>query len=235
MLRAFELGGDFHSRTAMSMYDYVAEAVDTGEVLLEAGDGSNDSAELLKDKYGSERRKAKTLNFSIAYGKTAFGLAKDFGVSTEEAQATVDAWYAGRPAVKRWQDQTIARAAEDHYVSTLLGRQRRLPNMRLPERHRAYRAATRAAINTPIQGSAADIVMMAMVALEEQPRLAELGWELLLQIHDEVILEGPSESAEEALAIISGVMAAPYEQLRRAMRVELAVDANVGKTWYDAK
>ena len=126
MLHAFELGGDFHSRTAMSMYDYVAKAVENGDVLLEAGDSTTgDSAEpkpLLSKIYSSERRKAKVLNFSIAYGKTAFGLAKDFGVSTEEAQATVDAWYDGRPAVKRWQADTIARAADEHFVSTLLGK-----------------------------------------------------------------------------------------------------------------
>lgn len=99
------------------------------------------------------------LNFSIAYGKTAFGLAADWKVSKEEAQATVDAWYAGRPGVKQWQTNTIAWGERDGWVSTLLGRRRVLPNITSKDR-RSKSAAQRAAINTPVQGSAADIVML---------------------------------------------------------------------------
>jgi DNA polymerase-1 len=255
MLTAFELGGDFHSRTAMSMYDYVAEAVKNGEVRLETGDGGGTEAEeaavtvpLLKDVFASERSKAKILNFSIAYGKTAYGLAKDFGVSTEDAQATVDSWYAGRPSVKRWQDHTISQGecVDVLHVKTLLGRRRQLTNLRLPRRMKEYKAATRAAINTPIQGSAADIMMMAMIAIEQNARLRELGWDLLLQIHDEVILEGPEESAEEALGIVRDAMMHPISLhpavaeaagggSQRILQVDLVVDAKIGDSWYEAK
>jgi DNA polymerase-1 len=195
---------------------------------------------LVKDKYGSERRKAKILNFSIAYGKTVHGLAQDWGISKEEAQETLNAWYADRPEVKEWQEKTQEYAKRRGYVRTVMGRlakssvssvlhffrrcfsfcaiciallppflsprYRRLPEAvpRFDESGRLTRSSTinmghamRASINTPIQGSAADIVMMAMIKLWKSEELKRLGWKLLLQIHDEVILEGPKESRDE--------------------------------------
>eukprot|EP00878_Enallax_costatus_P023352 GHUV01024834.1.p1 GENE.GHUV01024834.1~~GHUV01024834.1.p1 ORF type:complete len:836 (+),score=316.26 GHUV01024834.1:283-2508(+) len=126
MIRAFELGGDFHSRTALGMYDHIKDDIAAGGCLLEIGDwhGEGDPPPLLKDKYGSERRKAKILNFSIAYGKTAHGLSKDFGVSLEEAEATVNRWYADRPEVREWQEMTKRYAAEKGWVNTMVGRRR---------------------------------------------------------------------------------------------------------------
>ena len=103
MIDAFSSGGDFHSRTAIGMYPHIAQAVKDGQVLLELGDtdGAATPPPLVKDMFGSERRKAKTLNFSIAYGKTAIGLAKDWNVTREEAKSTLELWYADRPEVDR--------------------------------------------------------------------------------------------------------------------------------------
>ena len=106
MLKAFELGGDFHSRTAISMYPYVKEAVDRGGVLLE-WDNSQGAppAPLLKEKFAPERKKAKVMNFSIAYGKTSHGFSKDFNCSLEEAKKSLNDWYELRQEVRQWQEE----------------------------------------------------------------------------------------------------------------------------------
>jgi DNA polymerase I len=104
MLDAFRKGGCFHSRTAVGMFDHVRAAVDSGDVLLEWDYSKGAPPKpLVKDVYGAERRKAKTLNFSIAYGKTAHGLSKDWDVSVNEAKELLKAWYADRPEVEKWQ------------------------------------------------------------------------------------------------------------------------------------
>eukprot|EP00179_Madagascaria_erythrocladioides_P028058 CAMPEP_0198334002 /NCGR_PEP_ID=MMETSP1450-20131203/19330_1 /TAXON_ID=753684 ORGANISM="Madagascaria erythrocladiodes, Strain CCMP3234" /NCGR_SAMPLE_ID=MMETSP1450 /ASSEMBLY_ACC=CAM_ASM_001115 /LENGTH=720 /DNA_ID=CAMNT_0044038559 /DNA_START=60 /DNA_END=2222 /DNA_ORIENTATION=- len=229
MIAAFASGGDFHSRTALSMYKEIQEAVGRGEVVLEGGDGR---VPTLKEKFATERRRAKTLNFSIAYGKTAVGLARDWGISVEEARDTVERWYGSRPGVREWQAATTERARETGYVTTLLGRRRHLPDLRARFNYRARAHAERAAINAPLQGSAADVVMAAMVVLDRDAMLRELGWRLLLQIHDEVVLEGPAGSAEAAAARTRAIMEQP---LATALRVGLAVDLQTGGTWYAAK
>jgi DNA polymerase-1 len=232
MLDAFRQGGDFHSRTAMGMYTEISDAVQSGKVLLEWDKAKGKApAPLLKDVYAGERRKAKTLNFSIAYGKTVHGLAKDWNVTHEEAQNTLNRWYADRPEVRQWQDKTIRAAHRTGYTRTLLGRYRPLPEI-LSRNKRFVRHAERAAINTPLQGGAADIVVAAMVKLHSHPRLKELGFKQILQIHDELILEGPEEHAKEALKIVVDVMSNPLEE---PLLVDLVVDAKVAKTWYEAK
>lgn len=201
MIQAFQQGGCFHSRTAVGMYDYIKGAVDSGQVLLEWDYSKGQpTVPLVKDTYGSERRKAKTLNFSIAYGKTVHGLAQDWGITKEEAENTLNAWYRDRPEVKEWQQQTQYLAKRAGYVRTIMGRYRRLPEA--SSRGPAAGHAMRAAINTPIQGSAADVVMMAMLKLWKSEILKQLGWKLLLQIHDEVILEGPKETRDEVSYVI---------------------------------
>ena len=137
MIAAFEQGGDFHSRTALGMYDYIQEAVRNGECLLERTSSSSDVTSahvpLVKERFASERRKAKVLNFSIAYGKTAHGLSKDWKVSIQEAEETLARWYADRMEVREWQEQTIKRGTENGYVTTLLGRRRSLPDFNSPK------------------------------------------------------------------------------------------------------
>ena len=238
MREAFEAGGDFHSRTALGMYPNIKKAMEAGEVLLEYGDqeGEDDGNRppLLKDMFASERRKAKVLNFSIAYGKTAHGLAKDWGTSLEEAASTVALWYSDRPEVQEWQEVQKKLATEKNLVRTLLGRVRNLPDA--SSKNDAFKShALRASINTPIQGGAADIAMLAMLQIQRCPKLKALGYKLLMQIHDEVILEGPEEHKDEALALTKYHMEHPFPGHVNLLNIELAVDGDYAKTWYEAK
>ncbi|CAN6241070.1 unnamed protein product [Urochloa humidicola] len=236
MLDAFKAGGDFHSRTAMNMYQHIREAVEEERVILEwhpQPGQEKPPVPLLKDAFGAERRKAKMLNFSIAYGKTAHGLARDWKVSVKEARDTLKLWYSDRKEVLAWQMKQKKLAQEKCEVYTLLGRSRRFPNM-------AYATSgqrghiERAAINAPVQGSAADVAMCAMLEIDRNACLKELGWTLLLQVHDEVILEGPAESAELAKSIVVECMSKPFYGTN-ILNVDLAVDAKCAQNWYAAK
>ena len=236
MIDAFEAGGDFHSRTALDMFDYVREKVDAGECLLEWDYSKGDPPKpLLKDLFASERRKAKTLNFSIAYGKTAHGLSQDWGVSRDEAEKMLNAWYNARPEVGEWQATKKKIAKDKGYTQTLMGRYRQLPEAQSKNR-KLQGHAERASINTPIQGGAADVAMMAMNKINESEKLNRLGWILLLQIHDEVILEGPEETAKEAFEEVLKCMESPWVFGLPETSVPLLVDGSYEhKNWYDAK
>ncbi|XP_062077767.1 DNA polymerase I A, chloroplastic/mitochondrial-like isoform X1 [Humulus lupulus] len=236
MLDAFKAGGDFHSRTALNMYPHIREAVDKKQVLLEWDPQPGEDkppVPLLKDAFASERRKAKMLNFSIAYGKTPVGLSRDWKVSVEEAKETVALWYKERQEVLIWQDKRKKEAHEEGCVRTLLGRARWFPSL-VGASYSQRGHIERAAINTPVQGSAADVAMCAMLEISTNKQLKELGWRLLLQVHDEVILEGPSESAEVAKAIVNECMSKPFNG-RNILNVDLAVDAKCAQNWYAAK
>lgn len=236
MLDAFKAGGDFHSRTAMNMYDHVRSAVEEKKVLLEWSPQPGEDkppVPLLKDAFASERRKAKMLNFSIAYGKTAHGLSRDWKVSLKEAKETVELWYKERQEVLNWQKKRKYEAKTFGCVHTLLGRARRFPSISTASNAQKGHIE-RAAINTPVQGSAADVAMCAMLEIDKNPDLKKLGWRLLLQVHDEVILEGPTESAEIAKAIVVKCMSEPFDG-RNILNVDLAVDAKYAQSWYAAK
>ena len=237
MIDAFEAGGDFHSRTALDMFDYVRAKVDSGECLLEWDYAQGEPPKpLLKDLFASERRKAKTLNFSIAYGKTAHGLSQDWGVSRKEAEDMLQAWYDARPEVAKWQANTKAYAKKYGVTRTLMGRYRDLPHAMEGNSMRLVGHAERASINTPIQGGAADIAMMAMNKINDSEKLKRLGWILLLQIHDEVILEGPEETAKEAFEEVVQCMQEPWVFGLNKTAVPLLVDGTCHhKNWYDAK
>lgn len=236
MLDAFKAGGDFHSRTAMNMYPYICEAIEERRVLLEWHPNPGEDkppVPLLKDAFASERRKAKMLNFSIAYGKTPSGLARDWKVSVQEARKTVELWYKERQEVLSWQQERKRDAIQKKYVRTLLGRYRSFPSTN--EASSSMKGhIERAAINTPVQGSAADVAMCAMIEISRNARLKELGWRLLLQIHDEVILEGPTESAEAAKAIVVECMTRPFDG-KNILEVELPVEAKCAQNWYEGK
>lgn len=235
MLDAFESGGCFHSRTAMGMFDHVKEAVDKGQCLLEWDYSKGEPpAPLLKDMFGSERRRAKTLNFSIAYGKTVHGLSKDWGVSRQEAGAMLEAWYADRPEVQLWQRQTIETAHRTGSTRTLMGRYRKLDGIN-SDSPSLRSHLERAAINTPIQGGAADIMTLCMLKLRRSQVLKQLGYRMLLQIHDEVILEGPEEHAQAAKAEVVSCMENPFDDSLPSLRVALSVDAKTASNWFDAK
>ena len=214
------------------MYPELAQKVKEGKLLLEWDNSKGTPpAPLLKDVHGTERRIAKVLNFSIAYGKTSRGLAKDWNVSVKEATEILNKWYADRPEVKEWQERTIETAIQTGYTRTLLGRYRKLDGIQSKKRS-IRNHAMRAAINTPLQGGAADVVNRAMVKLSRNDRLVHLGWKQILQIHDEIILEGPEESTQEALHLVTKIMENPLDE---PLLIKLEIACNSGKSWYDAK
>jgi len=237
MIDAFKAGGDFHSRTALGMFKYIEDAVENGDCLLEWDYANGEPTKpMLKDKFASERRKAKTLNFSIAYGKTAHGLSQDWGVSTKEAEEMLQAWYDSRPEVEKWQKQTKKVVKKHGITRTLMGRYRHLPHAVEASSMKSLGHALRASINTPIQGGAADVAMMAMLKINNSPLLKRLGWVMLMQIHDEVMLEGPLETAEEAFEEVVKCMEEPWVLGLEKTKVPLLVDGSfLYDNWYDAK
>jgi DNA polymerase-1 len=231
MLDAFKQGGDFHSRTALSMYENIRKEVEEGSVLLEwDGAKGKNPVPLLKEKYAAERKKAKTMNFSIAYGKSAHGFSKDWNCSMEEAEQTLQAWFKERPEVMAWQTKTKNTAMTKGWCVTLAGRYRNLSRYFNTGNKKETLSGLRAAINTPIQGGAADIMIAAMVKLYENEELKGLGWRMIHQIHDELILEGPEGQAERAFEIVKSTMEHPLDE---DLRVALEVDAKICNNWYE--
>jgi DNA polymerase-1 len=149
------------------MFDYIRKDVEEGKVILEWDKNKGPSpAPLLKDKYQSERRKAKTVNFSIAYGKTPKGFATDWNCTIEEAKGVITSWFKDRPEVETWQRNKQNTAKDSRITQTLIGRYRRLDKFFGPGIKGSYFGmGLRRAINTPIQGGAADIVVAAMVKI----------------------------------------------------------------------
>jgi DNA polymerase I len=172
-----------------------------------------------------QRRISKMVNYALLYGKTAFTLAKDIGVSRREAQNFIDAYFARYPSVRQFIDDTIARARETGTVRTLLGRLRRLPDLRsrnVPIRLEAERQA----MNTPVQGSAADLIKKAMIDLHRGLRERKMKSRLILQIHDELLLEVPEDEAERARLLVTETM-----ERALALDVPLVADARTGRNW----
>jgi DNA polymerase-1 len=165
------------------------------------------------------------VNYALLYGKTAFTLAKDIGVSRGEAAAFIEAYFARYPKVRSFIDETIARARETGHVRTLLGRLRRLPDLRsknVPVRMEAERQA----MNTPVQGSAADLIKRAMIDLHRELGERKLRSRLILQIHDELLLEVPEAEADEAKRLVTSVMEGALK-----LDVPLVADARLGRSW----
>jgi len=142
-------------------------------------------------------------------------------------------WYEDRPEVLAWQESTKNYAKFHGHTRTLMGRYRRLPGISGPPMQAAHNE--RASINTPIQGGAADVMTLAMLKLKRSEELARLGYKLLLQIHDEVILEGPAEHAHAAKAEVVACMERPFDKSLPSLKVDLAVDAKTAFTWFEAK
>jgi DNA polymerase-1 len=168
------------------------------------------------------------INYALLYGKTAFTLAKDLGVSRKEAEAFIQAYFARYPRVRAYIDETLAKARETGVVRTLLGRLRRLPEINA--KNAAVRQeAERQAMNTPVQGSAADLIKKAMIDLSREIARRKLRSRLILQIHDELLLEAPESEAEQALALVREVMEGALE-----LNVPLVVDVRLGRNWSEA-
>jgi DNA polymerase-1 len=177
------------------------------------------------DKY--QRRIAKTVNFGLIYGQTAYGLAQTTGMSRDEANEFIKTYFEKYPGVKQYIEATEKMAAEQGYVATLLGRRRDfswLANLSGAQRARAEREA----INMPIQGTAADIMKQAMINLHAALKERRFKTRLLLQVHDELVLEAPEAEVDEAVKLTRAVMAQAYK-----LRVPLKVDVEVGQNWLD--
>ncbi|WP_149454521.1 DNA polymerase I [Pasteuria penetrans] len=177
----------------------------------------------------SMRHQAKAINFGIVYGMSGFGLSKQLNVPHSEACSFIDRYFATYPGIKRYQEKIIERARESGFVTTLLGRRRALPDLCSPHAP-SRRMAERMAINTPVQGSAADLIKQAMVQLQAWLRSEGLQSSLLLQIHDELILEGPSSELSHVAENVRRIMENTYPLL-----VPLVVHVATGPNWYEAK
>jgi DNA polymerase I len=172
-----------------------------------------------------QRRVSKMVNYALLYGKSAFTLAKDLSVSREQAEQFVLAYFARYPSVKRFLDETVERARQTGVVRTLLGRLRRLPDLRSPN-YQMRAEAERQALNMPVQGSAADLIKKAMIELHRALRERRLRSRLILQIHDELLLEVPEAEAETARALVKQVMEGAL-----TLEVPLVADARLGSSW----
>ncbi len=205
LCQAFETGDDIHRRTASEVLGVEPE-----------------------DVSGEERARAKAINFGIIYGSTAFGIANQLGIPTAEAQATIDAYFAQYPGVRRFIDDTIEQARERGYVRTLLGRRRFLPD--LGSRNRVLRqAAERMAVNSVIQGTAADLIKKAMVEVDEAMADGSLEARMLLQVHDELVFEVPRPEIGTLEDLARHRMESVW-----SLRVPLVVDTGVGESWREA-
>lgn len=169
------------------------------------------------------RRQAKAVNFGVVYGISAFGLARNLKIGNAEAGAFIDAYFKQYPKVREWLDETIATARERGYVLTMLNRRRYVQDLN-SSNGAVRKAAERAAINTPVQGSAADIIKRAMVDLDRA--LDGTGARMLLQVHDELLVEAPRKSAEQVARIMREVMEGAV-----TLEVPLQVDLGIGDNW----
>ena len=202
LIEAFQKGEDIHAQTALQVFGEDSE-------LSEA----------------EQRRRAKIINFSIIYGKTAFTLGKEFGVPTREAQVFIDNYFDRYPRVRELLDKIIRDAQLTGKVKTIFGRHRYIPE--IGSRNRATReAAKRVAVNAPIQGTAADLIKKAMIDLWRELQRKGAESRLLLQVHDELVLEVPEKEAEEVSALVRQVMEGCYE-----LSVPLKVDITLGPSW----
>ncbi len=202
LIEAFRSGEDIHRKTASRVFG-------TDSELSEA----------------EQRRRAKIINFSIIYGKTAFTLGKDLGVSHREAQAFIDAYFEQHPKVQDLLDRIIREARLTGKVKTLSGRHRYIPEIGSRNRN-TRQAAERVAVNAPIQGTAADFIKKAMVELWNELKTRGMQSRLLLQVHDELVLEVPDGETDQATKLVREIMERAFP-----LDVPLKVDLSVGRSW----
>lgn len=206
LTKAFKEGQDIHTKTAMDVFH-----VDEAEVT------------------SLMRRHAKAVNFGIVYGISDYGLSQSLHITRKEAAAFIERYFESFPGVKKFMEEVVKQAKRDGFVTTLLYRRRYLPEIN--SRNFNLRSfAERTAMNTPIQGSAADIIKKAMIEMAEKLRAEGLKSKLLLQVHDELIFEVPQDEIEIMNKLVPEVMESAVE-----LSVPLKVDVDHGDTWYDAK
>jgi DNA polymerase-1 len=205
LIQAFNDGADVHRRTAA-----LINGVDESEVTSEM------------------RYRAKAINFGVIYGMGARALARQIDVKVAEASAFIETYFATYPGVRTFIDSTVELAREQGWVSTLLGRRRLLPDI-TSTNNRVRSFAERVAVNTPIQGTAADLIKRAMITLDHELKAAKSPALLLLQVHDELVLEVPAEALEETRDLVVQHMEGALE-----LKVPLLVEAHSGSNWAEA-
>ena len=175
-----------------------------------------------------QRARCKQVSFGILYGISAFGLSQRLGLSRQDSDGLIKTWFEAHPGVRRWIEQTKARARGDGFVTTLLGRRRPLRD--IASRNATLRAAAeRIAVNTPVQGTAADVAKLAMVRVHAALRARGLAARLILQIHDELLLEVPEREVAEVSALVRDAM-----ENALPLAVPLVVDVGTGRNWLEA-
>ena len=174
-----------------------------------------------------QRRNAKAVNFGIVYGISAFGLSEGLSISRKEAMEYIEKYFETYPGVKKFLDGLVEQAKEQGYVTTLFGRRRPIPELKSP-RTRAF--GERVAMNSPIQGTAADIMKIAMVAVDRELRRRNMESRIVLQVHDELVVEARESEAEEVVRILEDKMKHAAD-----LKVSLEVEAKTGRSWFDAK
>ena len=206
LIRAFLNNEDIHARTA-------AEVFGTA----------------LSDVTPQQRSAAKAVNFGIVYGISDFGLAKNTGVTRKEAAAFIEKYFLKYPKVRKYMDACVQKAKEKGFVTTILGRRREIPQLRA-QNHNVRAFGERVAMNAPIQGSAADIIKLALLHVQEGLESSDIDGKLILQVHDELILEVRQKDAQRAAALLKERMEAAA-----ALTVPLVAEANIGRTWFELK
>ncbi|KXT78340.1 DNA polymerase I [Streptococcus sp. DD13] len=207
LIEAFKHGADIHTSTAMRVF----------------------GIEKPEDVTANDRRNAKAVNFGVVYGISDFGLSNNLGISRKEAKDYITTYFERFPGIKNYMDTVVREAKDKGYVETLFKRRRELPDIN--SRNFNVRGfAERTAINSPIQGSAADILKIAMIRLDEALTAGHYKAKMLLQVHDEIVLEVPNDELDAVKKLVKDTMEAAI-----ALDVPLEVDENAGETWYEAK
>lgn len=205
MISAFNNGEDIHSSTASKIFGMAVENISK-----------------------EQRSQAKTVNFGIIYGVSAFGLSSQTSLTRKESKIIIDAYYESYPGLKSFINKQINFARENGYVETILGRRRYLRDIN--SRNSIVRSASeRNAINAPIQGSAADIIKLAMININKRLKNEKLETKMMLQVHDELVFETPKKEIEKCVKIIRHEMENVFD-----LRVKLKVDINYGNNWLEA-
>lgn len=204
--QAFKEGKDIHSKTASDIFGVPIDMVTK-----------------------NMRRIAKAVNFGIVYGISGFGLSENIGVSTKEAKEFINNYLETYPGIKKYMDDTIARAKEVGYVRTLFNRKRIIPELK-NKNYMIRNAGERIALNTPIQGTSADIIKKAMIEVDKKFKENNIKSKMILQVHDELIFDTLKEEKEKVCEIIESVMDADYN-----INVPLEIDIESGEDWYQAK
>ena len=206
MIDAFNHDIDIHTKTAMQIFDVSHDEVDA-----------------------NMRRSAKTVNFGIVYGQSDFGLSEQLGISRKEAHTFIEKYFASYPKIKTFMDATIAYCEEHGYVKTLYNRRRYIKEI-ADKNYMMREFGKRAAMNAPIQGSAADLIKMAMIHIYQKMQEEKVKSRMILQIHDELIFDVCEDEIDKMTQIVEEGM-----QNVMKLKVPLIAQANIGKSWYDAK